>query len=425
MPSQSHSAPPSSTSDAEQRLRQELIAQARFLDGLVQSLGAVSAGLDAATVLEHTAQEAQRLFSADAALVLTPAAGERTLRPAAAAGLALGPLGDVGVALDASSLLAVAARDLAPTAGRPQAAEGDGLCDRLRPLSLLAVPLVVTGRLHALLVLLDLGSGREFGPSDLTRAGLFADFAARAAENGALFERVEALLAQARMREAERAELSRRVVSAEQEERRRLSMFLHDGPVQTLSGVTMMLDAAVEALEAGDGEAALRVLDTARARQRSVIGSVRELSFALEPWTLRDQGFETALRAIADRFEADHDVTVTLDVGDAEQLSHDDQVCLFQIVREAMTNALKHAGPTRIEVSVQGSPGSGIEARVADDGSGVMRSPDDGLPHHGVASMQERAAILNGKLDIDAVPGRGTTVRVLVGAGKLQEAENE
>jgi signal transduction histidine kinase len=189
--------------------------------------------------------------------------------------------------------------------------------------------------------------------------------------------------------------------------------------------VTMMLDAAVEALEAGDGEGALRVLQTARARQRAVIGSVRELSFALEPWTLRDQGFETALRAIADRFEADHDVTVGLDVGDADQLSHDDQVCLFQIMREAMTNALKHATPSRIEVTVQGSPARGIEARVADDGSGVMRSPEDGMPHHGVASMQERAAILNGRLDIDAVPGKGTTVRVLVGAGKLQEVESE
>jgi signal transduction histidine kinase len=425
MQSQSHSAPQSSTSEAEQRLRQELIAQARFLDGLVQSLGAVSAGLDAAVVLEHTAQEAQRLFAADAAIVLTPAAGERMLRPAAAAGLALGPLGDAGVALDSQSLLALAARDLAPTAGEPLVAAGDDLCARLRPLSLMAVPLVVTGRLHALLVLLDLGSGRTFGASDLTQAGLFADFAARAAENGALFERVEALLAQARIRESERAELSRRVVSAEQEERRRLSMFLHDGPVQTLSGVTMMLDAAVEALAAGDGEGALRVLETARARQRAVIGSVRELSFALEPWTLRDQGFETALRAIADRFEADHDVTVGLDVGDADQLSHDDQVCLFQIMREAMTNALKHATPSRIEVTVQGSPARGIEARVADDGSGVMRSPDDGMPHHGVASMQERAAILNGRLDIDAVPGKGTTVRVLVGAGKLQEVDGE
>ena len=52
-----------------------------------------------------------------------------------------------------------------------------------------------------------------------------------------------------------------------------------------------------------------------------------------------------------------------------------------------------------------------------------MSEPADGLPHHGVASMQERAAILNGRLDIDSVPGTGTTVRVLVAAGKLQEGE--
>jgi signal transduction histidine kinase len=422
MPSQSHSEPQSST---EHRLRQELIAQARFLDGLVQSLGSVSTGLDSVAVLERAAREAKRLFAADAVLVLVPAAGQRSLRPAVAEGLALGPLGDARVELDAeSSPLALAARDLAAAVAQPGAGGGDELCRRLQPASLLAVPLVVAGRLHALLVLLDLGSGHVFGPADVAQASLFADFAARAAENGTLFERVEALLAQARIREAERAELSRRVVSAEQEERRRLSMFLHDGPVQTLSGVAMMLDAAVEAIEAGDGETAQRVLETARERQRTVIRSVRELSFALEPWTLRDQGFETALRAIADRFEADHDVTVRLDVADAEQLSHDDQVCLFQIVREAMTNALKHAAPSSIDVTVQGSPQSGLEARVADDGSGVMTSPQDGLPHHGVASMQERAAILNGRLDIDAVPGAGTTVRVLVGAGKLQSGDD-
>ena len=421
MPLPSHSEPPSST---EHQLRRELIAQSRFLDGLVQSLAAVSAGFDGAAVLERTAQEARTLFGADAVLVLVPAAGERSLRPAAAAGLAPGPLGDARVPLDAEgSALAMAARDLTPAVAEP-GADGDELIRRLRPGSLLAAPMAVAGRLHALLVLLDLGSGRSFGPGDLARATVFADFAARAAENGALFERVEALLAQARMRESERAELSRRVVSAEQEERRRLSSFLHDGPVQTLSGVNMMLNAAAEAIEAGDSEDALRVIETARGRQRSVIGSMRELSFALEPWTLREQGFETALQAIADRFEADHRVAVTLDVGDADTLVPDDQVCLFQIVREAMTNALKHASPTAIDVTVHGSPATGLEARVADDGSGLLADPDDGLPHHGMASMRERAAILNGRLDVDAAPGRGTTVRVLVAAGQLQAADD-
>lgn len=421
MPSPSHSEQQSST---ELRLRQELIAQARFLDGLVESLGAVSSTLGGTAVLERTAREAQRLFEADAAVVLTPAAGARTLRPAASAGLALGPLADVSVSLaDEASAIAAAARDLTPAVAAAGESPADELTRRLQPASLLAAPLVAAGRLHALLVLLDLGSGRGFGPADLGQAAVFADFAARAAENGALFERVEALLAQARIREAERAELSRRVVSAEQEERRRLSTFLHDGPVQTLSGVTMMLDAVAEAIADGDAEAALKVLETARDRQRSVIGSVRELSFALEPWTLRDQGFETALRAIADRFEADHRVTVRLDVADAERLTQDDQVVLFQIVREAMTNALKHAAPSTIDVSVHGSPRAGLEARVADDGSGVMTPPGDGLPHYGLASMRERAAILNGSLDIDAVPGTGTTVRVLVGAGRLRDGD--
>jgi signal transduction histidine kinase len=409
MPSPSHSEQQSST---ELRLRQELIAQARFLDGLVESLGAVSATLGGAAVLERAAREARSLFGADAAVILTPAAGSRTLRPAASAGLALAPLADVSVGLDQPSPLAVAARDLSPAVAR-DGDPADELTARLQPSSLLAVPLVAAGRLHALLVLLDLGSGRAFGPADVGQASVFADFAARAAENGALFERVEALLAQARIRETERAELSRRVLSA----------FLHDGPVQTLSGVTMMLDAVADAIAEGDSEAALRVLQTARDRQRSVIASVRELSFALEPWTLRDQGFETALRAIADRFEADHRVSVRLDVADAERLSQDDQVCLFQIVREAMTNALKHASPTTIDVSVHGSPGQGLEARVADDGTGIVKQPDDGLPHHGMASMQERAAILNGRLDVDAVPGTGTTVRVLVAAGRLRDAD--
>jgi signal transduction histidine kinase len=421
MPSPSHSAPQSST---ELQLRQELIAQARFLDGLVASLGAVSSTLGGGAVLERTAREAKRLFGADASLVLTPTPGHRSLRPAASAGLALGPLDDVTVDLDAPrSPIAAAARDLAPAVAGDGGEPGDDLTRRLAPSSLLAAPLVVAGRLHALLVLLDLGSGRAFGAADVGQASVFADFAARAAENGALFERVEALLAQARVREAERAELSRRVVSAEQEERRRLSMFLHDGPVQTLSGVTMMLDAVADAVEAGDMDAARRVLQTARERQRSVIATVRELSFALEPWTLREQGFETALTAIADRFEADHRVAVRLDVADAERLSEDDQVCLFQIVREAMTNALKHAAPTTIDVTVHGSPEQGLEARVADDGTGVVNDPDDGLPHHGIASMHERAAILNGRLDIDAVPGTGTTVRVLVGGGRLRSTD--
>ena len=185
---------------------------------------------------------------------------------------------------------------------------------------------------------------------------LFADFAGQAAANAALFDRVDALLSQARMREAERAELSRRVINAEQEERRRLSAFLHDGPVQTLSGRGH--DAGRR--RGGDrrGPARRRRARAARppaTASADVIRSVRELSFVLEPWTLRDQGFDTALGALADGFESAHGIAVEMDVPDVELLGEEDQVHLFQIVREAMQNALKHAGCSTIRVSIAGS----------------------------------------------------------------------
>jgi signal transduction histidine kinase len=433
MPSPSPSEPRSSTDhplassaadETVRTLRAELIAQGAFLDGLVASLGAVTESRDPTEVLELTARQAHELFAADATLVLAPAPGRAVLRPLAAAGLALGPIAELEVALDEpSSLIALAARDRAAGAGPVEDHSVDAICAQIRPTALLAAPLLVGDRLHALLVLLDLGSEHRFGAAELSRATVFCDFAARAVESAALFERVEALLAQARIREAERADLSRRVVSAEQEERRRLSLFLHDGPVQTLSGIGMMLDAAGEEIEAGHPAEAAQLLQTARSRQQEVVRSVRELSFALEPWTLRDQGFATALQAIADRFQTDHSVTVALDVADADTLSHDDQVYLFQIVREAMHNALKHAGGSRIDVVVTGSPAAGLEAFVRDDGHGFGPPPDDGLPHHGMEAMHERAAILGGRLDIDSVAGTGTTVRVLIGPGVLQQGE--
>ena len=113
----------------------------------------------------------------------------------------------------------------------------------------------------------------------------------------------------------------------------------------------MMLDAVEEAIAEGQPDDAVRVLATARSRQRDVIRSVRELSFVLEPWTLRDQGFDTALGAMADGFESAHGIAVEMDVPGVELLGEEDQVHLFQIVREAMQNALKHAGCSTIRVS--------------------------------------------------------------------------
>ncbi len=405
------------------KLRSELVGQSAFLDRLVRGLDAVSESLVESRVLDSTAEQARTVLGADVAVVLVPDADGRRLRPAAARGVALGPMADIAVEFEApGSPLAEAARSRTAAAGGREVVGEDDLCRHLRPTSVLAAPMVAVGELHALLVLAQLGDDKSFGPSDLARASVFADFATRAVENAMLFERVESLLAQARVRETERAELSRRVVSAEQDERRRLSLQLHDGPLSSLSGVGMMLDAAVEDVTAGRLEPALQVLETARQRQRGVIRSLRELCFALEPWVLRDQGFVTAVRALADEFERGHSVRIVLEVDPADALSPDDQVCLYQIVREAVANAIKHARPSTVAVTVSGMPADGFRVTVADDGTGFSAGPDDGLPHHGMASMRERAAILRAELTVESVPGSGTTVSLTMPAAVVDAA---
>jgi signal transduction histidine kinase len=396
-----------SAEDWHRRLRLELIDQSAFLDGLVAMLGTMSSTLDPAQVLERAADQAHRLLAPDATILLVPAANGQGLRPAAARGIALGPIADVVVETNSSARFA-------PVADR---GGEDALSARLRPTARLTVPIVAADELRGLLVLLRLRGDEPFGPAELTQASVLADFAATASTNAHLFARVESLLAQARMREAERAELSRRVVSAEQDERRKLSLFLHDGPLQTMSGIAMMLDAVAEDTAAGKLESALSVLGTARERQRSVVRSMRELSFALEPWVLRDRGFVAAVGALADELQRSHHVAIDLDVEAASVLPPDDQVFLYQIVREAVQNAIKHASPATIAVSVTGGPEAGYDVRVRDDGTGFAGGPEDGLPHHGLASMRERAQILGAKLRVESVPGAGTTVELHVAGG--------
>ena len=92
-----------------------------------------------------------------------------------------------------------------------------------------------------------------------------------------------------------------RLIAAEQDERRRIALFLHDGPVQNLSGIALMLDAALHSIEIGKLDDARGVLASALDRQRATIRELRDLSFALEPVVLRDQGFEPALRELAEQ----------------------------------------------------------------------------------------------------------------------------
>jgi signal transduction histidine kinase len=206
-----------------------------------------------------------------------------------------------------------------------------------------------------------------------------------------------------RREERERVRLFEQLIAAEQDERRRLALFLHDGAVQSLSGIALMLDAVGHAIEEGRYDDAQQVLGSALARQRQTIQSLRDLSFNLEPVVLRDQGFVPAVRALADRLGIDESVRVEVDVAAGDGLVEQARVALYQLIREALNQAVARR-PTTVSVTLSDLPDGSAELTVVDDGH-LERRRDS------AEAFEERARPLSGRVQIDRSDA-GTNVSV-------------
>jgi len=321
----------------------ELHEQAQFLEALVASVGGIAAEMEPASILEHLRMEAERLFDARAELL--PAGSPAGAAPAERA---------------------------------------------------VIVPVRVRGEEIAAL---RLARGVEVGRVDVARAALLADLAGRVYENARL-------RAEAQVREAERARLSDQLITAEQEERRRLALYLHDTSVQSLSAIALMLDASLHRIETGELEDATSVIGSALERHRATIGALRDLSFNLEPVVLRDQGFEPAVRALAQAVGLDRGIQIDVEVEGIDALPEKAQAALYQIVRESVDAAARRE-PERVFVSVG----------TADDGSLVATVRDDGRAERRRAifdGLQERARTLTGSIDVHQGHDGGTTVRLTI-----------
>jgi two-component system, NarL family, sensor kinase len=194
------------------------------------------------------------------------------------------------------------------------------------------------------------------------------------------------------------------ILAAEQDERRRIALFLHDGPVQSLAGVALMLDAAVIFLQRGEPEQAAEVLDRALGRTRTTIGELRDLSFNLEPVVLRDHGVATALQALADERGAAYGITIEVDAAEAEKLSERTQAALYAIVREALEAAIRRGPPTVFEVAVRPAEEGGLAIEIFDNAPSERR-------RRSLEVLGERARTLGAALDV-ASGKAGTTMRL-------------
>ena len=195
-----------------------------------------------------------------------------------------------------------------------------------------------------------------------------------------------------------------RLIAAEQDERRRIALFLHDGPVQNLSGIALMLDAALHSVKTGKLDDATKVLSSALDRQRSTIRELRDLSFALEPVVLRDQGFGPALEALAEQVGEAHSLQIDLAVDEVETLGETAQVALYTIIRELLDQAVRRGPPTRVEVRIVPTADGGVETVVADDAEPERR-------RRSLESVEQRVKQLHGSIEVEAEDA-GTQVKV-------------
>jgi signal transduction histidine kinase len=185
-------------------------------------------------------------------------------------------------------------------------------------------------------------------------------------------------------------------------------LFLHDGPVQNLSGIALMLDATLHAIQTGKLADAEKVLATALERQRVTIRELRDLSFALEPVVLRDQGFGPALHALAEQVGTANQLRIDLEIDDADRLGETAQVALYTIIRELLDQAIRRGPPTRIEVKMVSTPDGGLETCISDDAEPERR-------RRSLEAVEERVKQLHGTIDFDVVDHR-TRVRVTLPA---------
>jgi two-component system, NarL family, sensor kinase len=207
-----------------------------------------------------------------------------------------------------------------------------------------------------------------------------------------------------RKEERERIRQFEERIAAEQDERRRLALQLHDGAVQSLAGIALMLDAVDHAISESRNDEARRVLASALQQHRATIQSLRDLSFNIEPVALRDQGFDPAVRALAERTALHREVRVDVEVGPAQALAERAQVTFYQLIRVALDHAVGRK-PARISIAVADTDDGGAKLTVADDGHPERRDT--------VEVFQERARALSGQVTVERGED-GTTVTIVL-----------
>jgi two-component system sensor histidine kinase UhpB len=205
--------------------------------------------------------------------------------------------------------------------------------------------------------------------------------------------------------EHERRHSMRRVLVAQEAERRRVAQELHDEIGQNLTAAVLELNRVRDG-----GVVLTEALDDAQALARESLETLSSITSRLRPATFDDLGLASALQSLASDSERRTGIEVeTAFDGVVQGLDDDAELVMFRVAQEALTNALRHAECSRVTIRLQRDDGQ-VVLRVEDDGGGV----GDAISGAGIRGMRERAAMIGGRLAISTAVIGGTAVELRV-----------
>jgi two-component system sensor histidine kinase UhpB len=212
--------------------------------------------------------------------------------------------------------------------------------------------------------------------------------------------------------ETERRESAHRMTVAEDSERRHLATELHDEIGQTLTALVLQI-SRIRAKGASPGD-----LDEALATAESALEDVRRLARRLRPEVLDELGLTAALTTLSNRISSQTGLVIHRTLPEAPPpLTPDEQLVVYRIVQESLTNVIRHSGANEARVTVRAEPDR-VEVVVVDDGRGL---PPDGVPlEGGIRSMRERALLIGAKLTWTTTEPGGTMIRLHIPVRAMQ-----
>jgi signal transduction histidine kinase len=269
------------------------------------------------------------------------------------------------------------------------------LVDRLGVQSLLVVPLISGPESIGSISVINKETD-VFGSDEERVLTSLASVAVIAIENAGLYEQAHQLAAA--------------------EERNRLARELHDSATQSLYGVTMFAEAAARLLKSGQIEQAADHMREVRVTANEALQEMRLLIFELRPPILEEQGLVAALQTRLESVEGRSGLQIEFEAEGVGDLPPEVEEPLYRIAQEALNNALKHAQANKVSVCLTQTQ-QNVILEIADNGVGFDPNTTRTQGGLGLGGMEERAALLGGRLSVDSQLGKGTRVRIEVETG--------